>query len=87
MPRAVRAAFLQHAATLCRPGGCFTFDLVTVGPTAPNIERVFGKTEEACLDMLQAGTADDFTCDALSAKEDHADIAMTDRISDIPARA
>ena len=76
-----------YGATLCRPDGWFSFDLEAEGLTAPNIELVFGKSQDACWEMLQDGTVDVVTYDALPAEEDYTELGMTDRITDIPALA
>lgn len=76
-----------YGATLCRPDGWFSFDLEGEGLTAPNIELVFARTEEACWEMLQAGEVDVITYDALPAEEDYTELGIADQVTDIPALA
>lgn len=76
-----------YGATLCRPDGWFSFDLEAEGLKAPNIDLVFGKSEEACWEMLQAGEVDVVTYDALPAEEDYTEMGIAGQIVDIPALA
>lgn len=70
-------------ATLCRPDGWFTFDLEGEGLVEPNITLVFGKSEEACWERMQAGEVDVVTYDTLPAEEDYRNLGIVDQITEL----
>ncbi len=74
-------------ATLCRPDGWFSFDLEGEGLVAPNIELVFGSSEEACWEQLRSGEVDVVTYDTLPAQDDSRDLGMTDMVTEMTALA
>ena len=76
-----------YGARLCRPDGWFSFDLEGEGLTAPNIELIFGRSQQACWEMLRDGKVDVVTYDALPAEEDYTEMGMKDQVTDIPALA
>lgn len=76
-----------YGARLCRPDGWFSFDLEGEGLTAPNIELIFGRSQQACWEMLRDGKVDVVTYDALPAEEDYTEMGMKEQVTDIPALA